>query len=291
MSSSPNQFRHQTESTDTTQSTETTETVKTIKSKPAWNLRNSRYTTPAIFAVGLLLLLGGIFLSLRDRDNEPTIVTLPDYSPALTSSPEDSGTPTGQPPVTPEVTDMSETTTAPSPEAQPTPAANPSPAGKVAGAQTGDSTTARQLTKTSTTKTAPAKQADKQPAASSSASTLPEYQATASTSLSDYVPQYSSQPATPATINVTLVVSGQSYSATVPQNSTVLDVFKVLAQQGKLSYATRYYSGLGDQIVQINGQYDGNGKYWIYTINGAFAQKGASSQTVQAGDVISWTLS
>ncbi|MBU7012286.1 MAG: DUF4430 domain-containing protein [Theionarchaea archaeon] len=71
--------------------------------------------------------------------------------------------------------------------------------------------------------------------------------------------------------------------ATLPEGSTVFDLMTAC----RISFEEK-----GGLITSINGvsQDEDAGKYWLYYINGEFAQTGAGEYIVQEGDEITWKL-
>ncbi len=71
--------------------------------------------------------------------------------------------------------------------------------------------------------------------------------------------------------------------ATLPEGSTVFDLMTACGIP---------FEEEGGFITSINGvhQDEDAGKYWLYYINGEFAQVGAGEYIVQEGDEITWKL-
>ena len=57
---------------------------------------------------------------------------------------------------------------------------------------------------------------------------------------------------------------------------------------GNFSFKTKEYPGLGYFVEEINGVGGGQGKYWIYYVNGKEASVGIKDYVVKEGDIISW---
>lgn len=285
MEDSPNQFRHTT--TETPNETKT-ETVRSTERTTATTPAMDRWLTPAIIGLGALLILGGVYLFKTDRSGKTT--QLPDYSPvfatpAASQSPAVSPSPAESPTSTPSGSTDSESTEvaiqatpATQTVGKSAPVVKPSPAVKGATTQT-----TKQIAQKTATQTITVTPSIAPTAANTSTANLPMYQPVVD--LPEYQPQFIDN-----SITVSLQVPSGSYSVKVAAGATVLDVFKAAQAQG-LRYETQEFSGLGTMIVSINGVGQDNGKYWTYKINGNFASKGASQQTVNQGDTIVWTLS
>lgn len=260
-----------------------------------------KYILPIAIGLGLLLIVGGIALLGLNSSNKKT-ANLPDYTPIYITPQIGSTTPmpVASPMSSPVVAIPTETT---------------SPSGQVATtAQSTGTTKGAQTVKApvkSTTKAAAnvaplTKIASPQLPVYSPNSGLPEY--TPKTEIPEYQPQYvevqnqvqaqpssnttTTQPAPTAkqTITVTLSAAGQSYSVEVRKNATVLEVLQA-AQSHGFQFKTEDFSGLGKKITEINGVRETTTQYWVYKINGKFAEKGISSQTINENDQIVWTLS
>jgi hypothetical protein len=93
----------------------------------------------------------------------------------------------------------------------------------------------------------------------------------------------------PNTINVSLKVDSNNYAVAVNPGATVLDVMKKAADQG-FAYSGQDSASMGYYVDEVNGVKNNNdkGQYWSFYINDKMAQAGISTQTVQAGDTITW---
>lgn len=101
--------------------------------------------------------------------------------------------------------------------------------------------------------------------------------------------------AQPTTISVKLLIKGPGISKsgkiTVEPNSTVYQVMKKGSHQLDFSLKTAQHNSLGIFVEGIAGVMN-NPKanaYWLYYVNGQFASRGVSLQTVQEGDTITWS--
>lgn len=288
-------------STKKIEETTTAQTATTDAPRPSWTSNGEKWLVPVAVGLGLLLIVGGIaLLGLKKKQ----VAQLPDYSPVFV-------TPQASPSVSPSAS--------PTPEPSPTPTQMPAEPenqtkGGIANGTVKGTTTVKKQAMCATGylscndmvnasgRTTKPTSAPQQPLALPAyepqyiGSELPSYQPNSGTSqLANYQPQYeplpspSPTPTVKQTISVSLVVPGKTYALEVRKDATVLELFQTAKSQG-LSYATQSYSGLGEQITQINGQSQGDGKYWLYSINGRFATKGASVQTVNENDRVTWEL-
>lgn len=280
MDESPNQFRVPEPSPKPLEQTTEQTTTKTVVHDKSL----SRMATPLIIALGLLLVAGGIIFGLRQ---DKPIVSLPDYSPKYASP-----SPTPSPVASPATPTPSASPVA-SPSASPTVVIQPTPSHKSKRhtykhpkrAKAKKSVAVAPIVKGVATSKPVASQPSPLP------TFLPEYQPVVS--LPDFQPQYvqpSPSPTAKQTVTVHLSVAGRSYTTEVQPGATVLQVFQSLTSQG-LSYKTKSFSGLGELVTEINGQAENGSQYWKYSLNGIFATKGVSNQTVSEGDMIVWTLS
>ncbi len=294
---------------------ETTNRFRKIETKTEINqvLQTETHTQrnwllPAALALGLLLIVGGLLTLVRGlQKSDETIADLPEYTPAFVSpatspSPSTDSSPVASPTPT---EDAASTTPTPAvesplptflPTTPPKVAALPRAAKKVLGSVKGGDTVKRPPGGTAK---GPQPKVFISPVGRVQAEILPLYQPVVS--LPTYQPHYSSSTPTPTatpsptptasqTISVSLSVPGRVYSINVAPGSTVLAVLDEARKVMGLTYSTEDFGQLGKKITEINGLREGNGLYWFYKINGAFASKGVSSQTVSQGDLIEWEL-
>ncbi len=85
----------------------------------------------------------------------------------------------------------------------------------------------------------------------------------------------------------TIRVSGQNYPVTISTDMTVLAALKATAG---LTIETKTFTGIGDYVSAINGVSEGDGKYWLYSINGQEATEGVGMAKIKAGDTIEFNL-
>lgn len=99
----------------------------------------------------------------------------------------------------------------------------------------------------------------------------------------------------PTQISVKLTIQGPGISKSgninVEAGSSVYQVLKKASQQLDFSFKTSHHGSLGIFVEGIAGVTN-NPKintYWLYYVNGQFASRGVSLQTVQEGDTITWS--
>lgn len=89
-----------------------------------------------------------------------------------------------------------------------------------------------------------------------------------------------------ATVQIQGVLPERSVVA--PAGATALDALAQLQAAGHLSYRTQ---GAGPQtmVTAINGQANsGDGKNWLFAVNGELSVQGAGAYQLKAGDHIDW---
>ncbi|MCA9375472.1 MAG: DUF4430 domain-containing protein [Candidatus Doudnabacteria bacterium] len=91
-------------------------------------------------------------------------------------------------------------------------------------------------------------------------------------------------------ISVRLTISGPgggAYTVTTTQGTTVESVMRSATG---LVFVTKPFAGMGSFVESINGvaNNEAAGLYWTFYLNGAFASRGISAQTVNDGDQIEW---
>ncbi len=86
--------------------------------------------------------------------------------------------------------------------------------------------------------------------------------------------------------NLTTWIGKTAY--TVDANSTVLDVFKKVAQANGITYvySNNYISSVTRNGVTLTDETNGSLCGWMYTLNGAYSDYGVSEQHLKDGDVI-----
>ena len=104
-----------------------------------------------------------------------------------------------------------------------------------------------------------------------------------------YAPRESAAPAAAvATAQATLVVGEAAYPLSALAGETVLDAMRALASSSAFAFTGREYPGLGFFVESIGGKRNGDGKYWVFYVNGVSAAMGVSATRLQAGDLIEW---
>ena len=92
------------------------------------------------------------------------------------------------------------------------------------------------------------------------------------------------------TISVSIAVRQATSTLRVPEGSSVYEAMNILASTTSFSFHGTYYSGMGYYIDEINGEKNHSNAFWIYYVNGAQANIGASSYILKNGDTIRWRL-
>ena len=87
--------------------------------------------------------------------------------------------------------------------------------------------------------------------------------------------------------NATLLVNETSYGTKIAGPMNVYDFMIQLQNEGKITFQTKNYSGMGEFVEEINGVKNGN-KNWIYYVNEKKAEIGISNYKINPGDVVSW---
>lgn len=96
-------------------------------------------------------------------------------------------------------------------------------------------------------------------------------------------------------IQVKLIIQGPGVSKSgkisVKSGATVYQVMKQGSQELDFSLKTSHHSSLGIFVEGIAGVINNpkTNLYWLYYLNGQFASRGVSLQTVQEGDIITWS--
>jgi hypothetical protein len=88
----------------------------------------------------------------------------------------------------------------------------------------------------------------------------------------------------------TLSVDGVRFALHAAAGSTLETAMAQLRSEGRFSYATEAYPGLGAFVTEIQGRAGGSGHYWILYVNGKKSATGISSTRIRSGDVIEWKL-
>jgi hypothetical protein len=259
MDEAPNQFRKV--------ETETETTTQTINPEPD----NKTNLAPLAIGLGILLIIGGIYLGLTSRKEK--IGTLPAYSPVVVTPLAKISSPS------PQLTDDSHDT---------------GNTVAVVPTETGDQTTDQGVVKgTSTQKKTTNKTSTKVQIQSplpifTPSLPLPEFSPVVA--LPDFQPQFvNPEPSVKQTDTISLVVPGTRYQVEVTKGSVVLTVLNSAKAQGLIFQSTNFGS-LGELITSINGQSQSSSKFWTYTVNGTCANKGVSFQTISDGATVTFVL-
>lgn len=96
----------------------------------------------------------------------------------------------------------------------------------------------------------------------------------------------------PQTFSVVFSVEGlERHTTSVTEGTTALALLREEAEEDGFAFVEKEYAGMGILVEQIGDQKNGtDGKYWMYTVNGALAPVGAHAYTLKPNDVIEWTF-
>jgi len=97
-------------------------------------------------------------------------------------------------------------------------------------------------------------------------------------------------------VNVTLLINFSNgdiwnYNLSMSQeNATVFNALLMAAKEGGWSVDYRYYGEYDSYFINSIAGEGGNGKYWIYYVNGKMGEVGADKKMLHGGDVVEWKL-
>lgn len=74
------------------------------------------------------------------------------------------------------------------------------------------------------------------------------------------------------------------------KDATVLNALYEASKMGNFSIKTTYWPSYDSYFVDSIANAGGNGKYWIYYVNGEMGNVGADKKIVEEGDLIEWRL-
>lgn len=74
------------------------------------------------------------------------------------------------------------------------------------------------------------------------------------------------------------------------KNATVFKALNKAAKQNGFEIRATYYGQYDSYFVDSIAGIGGNGKYWIYYVNGKMGEVGADKKVVEEGDIIEWKL-
>lgn len=74
------------------------------------------------------------------------------------------------------------------------------------------------------------------------------------------------------------------------KDATVLNALYEASKLGNFSIKTTYWPSYDSYFVDSIANAGGNGKYWIYYVNGEMGNVGADKKFVKEGDLIEWRL-
>ena len=87
-----------------------------------------------------------------------------------------------------------------------------------------------------------------------------------------------------------LKIENTELEISISEKTSVYDVMKTLAAEGKISFKGKEYLGLGFFVTQVGSLVSGEGKNLMYYINDKEASVGVSSYIIKEGDIIEWKL-
>lgn len=86
---------------------------------------------------------------------------------------------------------------------------------------------------------------------------------------------------------VFLEINNKKYETQIVEGESVFDFMKKLKAEGKITFESKKYPGMGEFIESINGIKNGE-QNWIYYVNGEKANIGISNYKLKSGDTIKW---
>ena len=94
-------------------------------------------------------------------------------------------------------------------------------------------------------------------------------------------------------VNVTLLINFGNetwmYNITL-ENATVFNALLKAANENGFVVKYTYYGQYDSYFIDSIAGKGGNGKYWIYYVNGKMGEVGADKKVVKEGDKIEWRL-
>jgi len=88
--------------------------------------------------------------------------------------------------------------------------------------------------------------------------------------------------------SATLEINNVKYTDNITQVETVYDFMEKLRQEGKFTFKTKNYIGMGEFVEEINGIKSDRENYWIYYVNDKKANIGISNYKINPGNIVSW---
>ena len=85
-------------------------------------------------------------------------------------------------------------------------------------------------------------------------------------------------------------IGDTTHSVQVTLNTTLYVAMEKLAEEGKITWKTKEFGGLGSFVDSLNGVTSDRmaGKYWIFYVNGEPAKVGISNYILRNNDLIKW---
>ncbi|HEC82448.1 MAG TPA: DUF4430 domain-containing protein [Thermoplasmatales archaeon] len=82
-----------------------------------------------------------------------------------------------------------------------------------------------------------------------------------------------------------------NYNVTLDaKDATVLNALYEASKLGDFSVKTTYWPSYDSYFIDSIANAGGNGKYWMYYVNGTMGGVGADKKIVKEGDLIEWRL-
>lgn len=94
-------------------------------------------------------------------------------------------------------------------------------------------------------------------------------------------------------VEVTLAIENilPPHRAKIADGTTALELLRMESAEEGFTMSEKEYAGLGTLVESIGDFRNGTeGKYWTYTVNGAFSAVGADVYQPKAGDLIEWSF-
>lgn len=91
-------------------------------------------------------------------------------------------------------------------------------------------------------------------------------------------------------LHASFAIGERTYDLRFREGETLYQAMRRLEQAGAIAIEGKNFSGLGFFVEGLNGERNGRGNYWIYSVNGVKASVGVEGYRPKAGDRIVWTF-